>query len=67
MIDRLIELRDVVPEGGNTAVVIRLSGDMYERALADVMSVVIRSADEHGPSTWENMDNGNTHKVIRVF
>ncbi len=68
MIDRLIELRDVVPEGGSTPVVIRDIGDLYERAMADVMSVVIRANDDDDvPSVWENKDNGNTHKVIRVF
>jgi hypothetical protein len=36
--------------------------------MADVMSVVIRANDDDDvPSVWENKDNGNTHKVIRVF
>ncbi len=68
MIDRLIEFRDALPEGGNTHVVVTDFGKAFERAMLNVMGVVITSRDEEGvPSTWEQHKTENTHKVVRVF
>jgi len=68
MIVRLQELRAIAPEGGETPVVIRDLGNMYEQACADLMPVVTYMTGDDGvPVNWENRAEGNTDQVVRVF
>ncbi len=68
MIERLQELRELAPEGGETPMVIRDLGNIYEQACADLMPVTVYMTGEGGvPVNWENRDEGNTHQVVRVF
>jgi hypothetical protein len=68
MIERLQELRALAPEGGETPVVIRDLGNIYEQSCADLMPVVVYMTGEGGmPVNWENRAQGNTHQVVRVF
>ena len=68
MIDRLIEFRDALPEGGATHVVITDFERAFETAMLNVMGVVITLQDENGvPCRWEQHKTENTHKVVRVF
>ncbi len=68
MIERLQELRGIAPEGGETPVVVRDVGHIYEQACAELMPVVPNMADEEGsPVNWENRFDKNTHQVVRVF
>jgi len=68
MIERLQELRGIATEGGETPVVVRDVGHIYEQAYAELMPVVPNMADEDGsPVNWENRFDKNTHQVVRVF
>lgn len=67
MIERLKELRELAPEGGETPVVIRDLARIYEQACADLLPVVPCDSDADGPVNWENKPDGNTHQVVRVF
>lgn len=68
MIERLQELREIAPEGGDTPVVIRDVEHIYEQACAELLPVVVHMTDDDGtPVNWENRFDKNTHKVVRVF
>lgn len=67
MIQRLQELREIAPDGGNTAVVVRDMENTYEQACADLMPVVVSVTNEDSPVCWENRDDGNDTQVVRVF
>lgn len=66
-IERLLELRGIAPEGGETPVVIRDVDNDYETAVIELMPVVVKSTSDDIPVVWQNRSENNTHQVVRVF
>lgn len=63
-IERLQELKAILPRGGKTPMVIEsVDFDGYfEPAAAEIQNVV-----PHDVNEWRTLSNGNTEQVLRVF